>query len=177
MNTQQELLKILNATNNYYKTPGTKKWLADPFTEAVTFWDNTRNIEYWFSLQPETLTLEITATHNNHKLLVFTPTMTLGNHRFAPDIVIALHNALTFDFASDATTVVQDGRISRIPNRRQKTYQQKASDAIIANNLSSSSSFTPGHSHSSNSWDSSISTSSPRSLSSRFVRWLFLLRN
>jgi len=174
MNTQLELLKILNATNNYYKTPGTKKWLADPFTDAVTFWDNTRNIEYWFSLQPETLTLEITATHNNHKLLIFTPTMTLGNHRFAPDIVIAIHNAFKFEFASDAIFVVQDGRISRIPNRRRKTYQQKASDAIVAG-VSSSSSFSSASSSDNHSSGSSLSL--PGSLPSRLLRWFLFLRN
>lgn len=174
MNTQQELLKILNATNNYYKTPGTKKWLADPFTDAVTFWDNTRNIEYWFSLQPETLTLEITATHNNHKLVIFTPTMTLGNHRFAPDIVIAIHNAFQFEFASDAIFVVQDGRISRFPARLRKTYQQSASDAIVAE-VSSSSSFSSDSSSNNHSSGSSIRL--PNSLPSRLLRWFLFLRN
>jgi len=172
MNTQQELLTILNATNNYYKLPGMNTWLADPSTNGVTFFDTNKKIKYWFSLQPETLTVEIKAEHNNHKLQIFTPTITLGNHRFAPDIVIAIHNAFQFEFASDAIFVVQNGRISRIPNRRRKTAQQSASDAIVANNVPSSCS-SCGCSCDNRSSDSSLRD--PASLPSRiFRRFLFL---
>lgn len=176
MTTQLELMRILNATNNFYNTPGTRTWDPAGLSDAVFFHDTTKNTDFIFDLNPETFTIKMWAVKNHHKLIVFTPTITLGSSRFAPDIVIALHTLFSFDFASDATFVVQNGLIRKLPMTSSQTRSQSPSDAIVANSSTSSvSSSLTASSFDSNS--STVSHSSRSSLRSRLLRtFLFLPR-
>lgn len=170
MTTQLELMRILNATNNFYNTPGTRTWDPAGLSDAVFFHDTTKNTDFIFDLNPETFTIKMWAVKNHHKITVFTPTITLGSSRFAPDIVIALHTLFSFDFASDATFVVQNGLIRKLPMTSPQTRSQRPSDAIVANPPTSSVS-------SSTSPPQSFSQSSPSSSTLRhriFRKLLFL---
>jgi hypothetical protein len=175
MTTQLELMRILNATNNFYETPGTRTWETAVTSHAVLFYDDNRNIDFIFELNPETFTIKMWAVQNQHKITVFTPTITLGSSRIAPDIILALHTLFEFDFASDATFVVQNAWISQLPATRPKHRRQNASDATAAvhspsSSSSSTSSIVSNSAHGSTSVDSVASSRRVRLLK----RLLFL---
>lgn len=156
MTTQLELMRILNATNNFYNTPGTRTWDPAGLSDAVFFKDTDRNIDFIFELNPDTFTIKMSAIKNRKTIVVYTPTITLGSSRIAPDIILSLHTLFEFNFASDATFVVQNAWISQLPTRPPKNRRQNTSDATAAKNSPSSYSSTSSNNYASTHGSTSV---------------------
>lgn len=132
MNPQATLYSILQSTNLYYTSPGNAGYEKSAMSDAVLFHDTTRNIDFLFDLNPDTHTIQIAALHNTHTLKLYTPTISIGNRRLAPDIIMALHTAFTFDFASDAIITIAHNVVRTHADMTPPKTPQTPSDAIVA---------------------------------------------
>lgn len=136
MNTQQEMLKILQATNAFYTSPITQEWQLAKSSDSVFATHNVTGISYFFELNPETKVIKIESFQpaQPKKITIYTGTVSLGGRLIAPDMILALHTLFSFDFASDATFVVEKNRAKLIPAAKAKRKFSIASDDSLAGN-------------------------------------------
>ena len=134
MNTQQEMMQILQATNAYYTSPVERGWEPSGMTESVFARHNVTGMNYFFELNPETRVIKIESFHLDqpNKITIYTGTITLGGRLIAPDMILALHTLFSFNFASDATFVVEKNRAKLIPAAKAKRKFSIASDDSLA---------------------------------------------
>lgn len=135
MNTQNQMLQILQATTAYYKSPLKNGWQLSELTDSVFADHNADNVSYFFTLDPESKTIkaESWSLDNNkqHTITIYTGTFLLGDRLIAPDIVLALHTLFSFNFASDATYVVDKNLAKLMPATKTKKKLNVASDATL----------------------------------------------
>jgi hypothetical protein len=134
MKTQNEMLRILQHTTSYYKSPLKNGWQLSELTDSVFADHNSADISYFFTLDPESkiIKAESWSLNNKHQhtITIYTGTFLLGGRLIAPDIILALHTLFSFDFASDATYVVEKNLAKLMPPAKAKKKLSAASDAI-----------------------------------------------
>jgi hypothetical protein len=170
MNTQQEMMKILQATNAFYTSPITQGWQLAKSSDSVFGTHNVTGISYFFELNPETKVIKIESFQlaQPKKIIIYTGTISLGGRLIAPDMILALHTLFSFDFASDATFVVEKNRAKLMQTKKEKRKFSIASDDSLAGKKFQD----PTEQTSSSLWDEAISTVPVRSKFSKFVRCL-----
>jgi hypothetical protein len=134
MNTQQEMMKILQATNAFYTSPITQGWQLAKSSDSVFGTHNVTGISYFFELNPETKVIKIESFQlaQPKKIIIYTGTISLGGRLIAPDMILALHTLFSFDFASDATFVVEKNRAKLMQTKKEKRKFSIASDDSLA---------------------------------------------
>jgi hypothetical protein len=139
MNAQQEMMKILQATNAFYTSPIQNGWELSKRSESVFAKHNVTNIGYFFTLDPDTKVIKAESWHmdQTHSITLYTGTIALGGRLIAPDMILTLHTLFNFDFASDAIFVVENNRAKLMPENKTKQNFDAASDAIKRANNSS----------------------------------------
>lgn len=149
MNTQQEMMRILQATNAYYQSPTINGWQAGTLTDAIYATHNANERVFIFTLNPESKVIKAESYSyiKSGSITVYTGTITLGGRLVAPDMILVLHTLFNFDFASDATFVVENNRAKLMPEHKTKQKFRAASDATPTANQKSSSSKLQSSSH------------------------------
>lgn len=168
MNTQQEMMKILQATNAYYTPPIDNGWEISEIPTHVTARHNASSRNFYFSFNPETKVIKAEAfcIGKPGSIAIYTGTISLGGHLIAPDMILALHTLFSFNFASDETFVVENNRAKKIPPAKvKKKFSIASDDSLAANSIQA-----PTAPVSSSLWDEAISTVPIPSKFSKFVR-------
>jgi len=170
MNAQQEMMRILQATNAFYKSPIKNGWELSKMTEFVFATHNVTGISYFFKLNPETKVIKAESWNidQTHSITLYTGTISLGGRLIAPDMILTLHKLFSFDFASDEVFVVENNRAKKIPPAKEKKKFSIASDDSLAGKKLQD----PTKQTSSSLWDEAISAVPVRSTFSKFVRCL-----
>ena len=170
MKTQNEMLRILQHTTNYYKSPLKNGWQLSELTDSVFADHNAEDISYFFTLDPESkiIKAESWSLNNKHQhtITIYTGTFLLGGRLIAPDIILTLHTLFSFDFASDATYVVEKNLAKLMPTAKEKKKVNIASDDSLSPPKTKASS---GGKHYSL-WDNAISAEPSPTALSKFVR-------
>jgi hypothetical protein len=168
MNAQQEMMRILQATNAFYTSPIQNGWELSKKTEFVFATHNVTGISYFFKLNPETKVIKAESWNidQTHSITLYTGTISLGGRLIAPDMILTLHKLFSFDFASDEVFVVENNRAKKIPPAKaQKKFSIASDDSLAAPKLNALS--AP---KSKGLWDKAISAVPSRSKFSKFVR-------
>ena len=134
MNTQQEMMRILQATNAYYKSPTINGWQAGVASDAIYTTHNANGRVFIFTLDPESKVIKAESYSfvKSGSITVYTGTINLGGRLIAPDMILALHTLFSFNFASDATFVVEKNRAKLMPAAKAKRKFSIASDDSLA---------------------------------------------
>jgi hypothetical protein len=139
MNTQQEMMRILHATNAYYQSPTKNGWETALATDSIYATHKDTGRIFIFTLDPESKVIkaESYSFKKPGSITIYTGTITLGGRLIAPDMILTLHTLFNFDFASDAIFVVENNRAKLMPENKTKQNFDAASDAIKRANNSS----------------------------------------
>ena len=131
MNTQQQMLRILQATNAYYESPTANGWEPAIASDAIFATHRDTGRVLVFTLNPDTKVIkaESYSFKKPGSITLYTGTLTLGGRLIAPDMILALHTLFNFDFASDATYVVEKNRAKKMTKEKTKKKSNAASDA------------------------------------------------
>jgi hypothetical protein len=168
MNAQQEMMKILQATNAFYTSPIRNGWELCKMSESVFATHNVTGISYFFTLNPESKVIKAESwkIDQNNSITLYTGTISLGGRLIAPDMILALHKLFSFDFASDEVFVVENNRAKKIPPAKTKKKFSIASDDSLADQKLNTLSLP----ESKGLWDQAVSTVPSRSKFSKFAR-------
>jgi hypothetical protein len=133
MNTQQEMMRILQATNAYYQSPTTNGWEPGTASDAVFATHKTTGRIFLFTLNQDTKVIkaESYSFKKPGSITIYTGTITLGGRLIAPDMILTLHTLFNFNFASDATFVVEKNHAKLIPAAKTKRKFSIASDESL----------------------------------------------
>jgi hypothetical protein len=168
MNAQQEMMKILQATNAFYTSPIRNGWELCKMSESVFATHNVTGISYFFTLDPESKVIKAESWHmdQTHSITLYTGTISLGGRLIAPDMILTLHKLFSFNFASDEVFVVENNRAKKIPPAKaKKKFSIASDDSLAAQKLNALS--VP---ESKGLWDEAVSAVPSRSKFSKFVR-------
>jgi hypothetical protein len=168
MNAQQEMMKILQATNAFYTSPIKNGWEFSTMSESIFAKHNATDINYFFTLDPESKVIKAESWHINqtHSITLYTGTISLGGRLIAPDMILTLHKLFSFNFASDDVFVVENNRAKKIPPAKAKKKFSIASDDSLAAKKLNALSIPESKSL----WDEAVSAVPSRSKFSKFVR-------
>jgi hypothetical protein len=172
MNTQQQMMQILQATNPFYTSPIKNGWQLSKTSDCVYGEHNVTGISYFFTLDPETKIIKAESwslSHETkHTITIYTGTINLAGHLIAPDMILALHTLFNYNVASDASYVVENNRAKLMPPAKAKKKLSIASDDSLARQKLQASTKHKSYSL----WDDAISAVPVRSTFSKFVRYL-----
>jgi hypothetical protein len=143
MNTKQEMMRILQATNTYYQSPTQNGWEPATASDAVFATHNVTGRIFIFTLDPESKVIkaESYSFKKPGSITIYTGTITLGGRLIAPDMILTLHTLFNFDFASDAIYVVENNQAKlQRPAKKKKNFNAASDDTNAANDIKSLSS-------------------------------------
>jgi hypothetical protein len=168
MNAQQEMMKILQATNAFYTPPIQNGWELSKRSESVFAKHNVTGIGYFFTLDPESKVIKAESWHmdQTHSITLYTETISLGGRLIAPDMILTLHTLFSFNFASDEVFVVENNRAKKIPPAKEKKKFSIASDDSLADQKLNALSVPESKSL----WDQAVCSVASRSKFSKFAR-------
>jgi len=170
MNTQNEMMRILQAADAFYTSPIKDGWQLGKLSDCVFGNHNSTGISYFFTLDPETKNIkaESWTLKNEIKstITIYTGTISLAGHLIAPDMILTLHTLFNFNFASDASYVVENNRAKLMPPAKARKKLSIASDDSLAPQKSQAST----QHNAQGLWDSAVSTVPVQSTFSKFVR-------
>lgn len=131
MNTQQEMMRILQATNAYYQSPTQNGWEPATASDAIFATHNDTGRIFIFTLNPQSKVIkaESYSFKKPGSIALYTGTLHLGGRLIAPDMILSLHTLFNFDFASDATYVVENNKARKIIANKKNSGSRAASDA------------------------------------------------
>jgi hypothetical protein len=143
MNTHQEMMRILQATNAHYTPPIANGWEPNELLNWVSAKHNATGRNFYFTLNPETKVIKAESFSwlNSGSITAYTGTVALGGRLIAPDMILTLHTLFNFDFASDAIYVVENNRakLQRSPHKNTKKIVAASADSNAAHSIQSSS--------------------------------------
>jgi len=168
MNAQQEMMKILQATNSFYTSPIQNGWELSKRSESVFAKHNVTGIGYFFTLDPESKVIKAESWHmdQTNSITLYTGTITLGGRLIAPDMILTLHKLFSFNFASDEVFVVENNRAKKIPPAKAKKKFSIASDDSLAGKNQN----VPEIVDTLSSWNSALAQVRTQSKFSKFAR-------
>lgn len=141
MNTQQQMMQILQATNAYYQSPTINGWQPATLSDSVFATHKNTNRVFIFTLDPESKVIKAESNPllKSGSITLYTGTITLGGRLIAPDMILALHTLFSFNFTSDAVYVVEKNiaKLQR-PTKEKKKFSIASDDSLAGKNTQAS---------------------------------------